>query len=159
ESNATSDIYEEVSVCAGSDYTWSQNGETYTAADSPVMLTINDNNGCSYTATLVINEYEETEDIVNAFTVCAGESRIWSFNNVSYTAADSPVVLELTDDNGCPYTATLNIYEYEAPENTVTEVTVCEGSDYTWSENGVTYTASDSPVVLDLSDDNGCAYT
>ncbi|WP_299103584.1 hypothetical protein, partial [uncultured Winogradskyella sp.] len=88
ESNATSDIYEEVSVCAGSDYTWSQNGMTYTAVNSPVVLTIDDNNGCSYTATLTITEYE-------------------------------------------------------APENTVTEVTVCEGSDYTWSENGVTYTASD----------------
>uniref|UniRef100_UPI00262B787B SdrD B-like domain-containing protein n=1 Tax=uncultured Winogradskyella sp. TaxID=395353 RepID=UPI00262B787B len=62
----TENTVEEVSVCAGSDYTWSQNGMTYTAADSPVMLTINDNNGCSYTATLVINEYEETEDIVNA---------------------------------------------------------------------------------------------
>ncbi|NRD19919.1 hypothetical protein HNV08_07660, partial [Winogradskyella eckloniae] len=159
EYDAPEDVVTEVTVCEGSDYTWSQNGETYTAADSPVMLTIDGSNGCSYTATLIINEYEETEDIVHAITVCEGESRVWSFNGVAYTAADSPVVLELTDDNGCPYTATLNIYEYEAPENTLTEVTVCEGSDYTWSENGVTYTAADSPVVLDLSDANGCAYT
>jgi hypothetical protein len=53
----------------------------------------------------------------------------------------------------------VKVYYYEVTEDIVEDVTVCEGSEYTWSQNGVTYTAADSPVVLDLTDDNGCAYT
>jgi len=47
---------------------------------------------------------------------------------MTYTAADSPVVLDLTDANGCSYTATLIINEtqfLDAGENS--EITVCEG--------------------------------
>jgi hypothetical protein len=158
EYDATDDIVTEVTVCEGADYTWSQNGVTYTVADSPVVLNLTDANGCPYIATLTINEYDATDDIVTEVTVCEGADYTWSQNGVTYTVADSPVVLNLTDANGCPYIATLTINEYDATDDIVTEVTVCEGADYTWSQNGVTYTVADSPVVLNLTDANGCPY-
>uniref|UniRef100_UPI00261FAC66 SdrD B-like domain-containing protein n=1 Tax=uncultured Winogradskyella sp. TaxID=395353 RepID=UPI00261FAC66 len=159
ESNATSDIYQEVSVCAGSDYTWDQNGETYSVADSPVVLTIDDNSGCSYTSTLVITEYNTTDDVVTEVIVCEGTDYLWSENDELYSAADSPVVLELTDVNGCSYTSTLIITEHVPVNTIVTEVTVCSGEEYVWSQDNVAYTAADSPVVLNLTNVNGCAYT
>ncbi|MFK7782025.1 T9SS type A sorting domain-containing protein, partial [Psychroserpens sp.] len=207
--------------------TWSQDGMTYTAADSPVVLDLTDANGCPYTATLTINEYDSTDDIVAEVTVCEGEEYTWSQDGMTYTAADSPVVLDLTDANGCPYTATLTItetpvlnagedsevtvclgviptfeelfdalggnpdeggewvllsngdyvysfeaiggcpgssaivkvYYYDSTDDIVAEATVCEGEEYTWSQDGMTYTAADSPVILDLTDANGCSYT
>jgi len=159
EFDATENVVESVTVCEGSEYTWSQDGETYTAADSPVVLHLTDANGCAYTATLTIHEFDATEDVVESVTVCEGAEYMWSQDGETYTAADSPVVLHLTDANGCAYTATLTIHEFDATEDVVESVTVCEGAHYTWSQNGQTYTAADSPVVIDLTDANGCTYT
>jgi len=155
----TEDIYEEVTICAGDEYTWQFNGVTYTAADSPVVITLLDDNDCEYTATLIINEYPVTPDINEEVTVCEGDSYEWPFNGVTYTAADSPVVLNLVDYNGCEYTATLIINEYPVTEPIYEEVWVCSGDEYTWEFNGMTYTADDSPVVITLLDDNDCEYT
>jgi hypothetical protein len=155
----TPNIVNSVTVCEGASYTWPQNGLSYTADESPVVLNLTDDNGCAYTATLTINEYPVTPNIVNSVTVCEGASYIWPQNGLSYTADESPVVLNLTDDNGCTYTATLTINEYPVTPNIVNSVTVCEGASYTWPQNGLSYTADESPVVLNLTDDNGCAYT
>jgi hypothetical protein len=155
----TPNIVNSVTVCEGASYTWPQNGLSYTADESPVVLNLTDDNGCTYTATLTINEYPVTPNIVNSVTVCEGASYIWPQNGLSYTADESPVVLNLTDDNGCAYTATLTINEYPVTPNIVNSVTVCEGASYTWPQNGLSYTADESPVVLNLTDDNGCAYT
>jgi hypothetical protein len=129
ENNITDDIMDEVTVCQGEEYTWNQNGETYTAADSPVIITIEEN-GCNYTATLTINEYEATEDIMEEVTLCDVSEYTWNLNGETYTVADSPVVLSLNDDNGCAYTATLNILE----ENQI------KIGDFVWidaNENGI----------------------
>uniref|UniRef100_UPI00356896E6 cohesin domain-containing protein n=1 Tax=Mariniphaga sp. TaxID=1954475 RepID=UPI00356896E6 len=58
----TPDISESVTVCKDDSYTWPVNNATYTAADSPVELTLTDGNGCEYSATLTINEYPVTAD-------------------------------------------------------------------------------------------------
>ncbi|MDT0622538.1 hypothetical protein, partial [Croceitalea vernalis] len=47
---------EEVTICEGSNYEWDLNGETYSVSDSPVMINLEDSNGCEYKATLIINE-------------------------------------------------------------------------------------------------------
>ena len=107
----TPDVVAETTVCEGEEFVWDFNGETYTSADSPVVLEVTDDNGCPYTATLTINEFPVTPDVVEEVIVCEGDSFTWDFNGETYTAADSPVVLEVTDDNGCPYTATLTISE------------------------------------------------
>ncbi|MGK0324021.1 MAG: hypothetical protein ACJAR4_002069, partial [Psychroserpens sp.] len=292
---ATEDIIENATVCEGGSYTWSLNDMMYTASDSPVVLELQDENGCAYTATLTITEtpglhagedaeitlcagetptfeelfaalgssadvggvwtlqsngdyiysfeateecpgssayvkvynYEATEDIIENATVCEGGSYTWSLNDMMYTASDSPVVLELQDENGCAYTATLTItetpglhagedaeitlcagetptfeelfaalgssadagglwtlqsngdyiysfeateecpgssayvkvYNYEATEDIVEDVTICEGASYTWPVTGMTYTIADSPVMVEFQDDNGCDYS
>ena len=155
----TADIVTNATVCAGDSYTWTVDGMTYTAGDSPVVLNLTDGNGCPYTATLNLDEYPVTADIVTNATVCAGDSYTWTVDGMTYTAGDSPVVLNLTDGNGCPYTATLNLDEYPVTANIVTNATVCAGDSYTWTVDGMTYTAGDSPVTLNLTDGNGCPYT
>ena len=44
-------------------------------------------------------------------TIAVGASYIWSVTNQTYTAADSPVLVELLDDNGCTYTVMLKIIQ------------------------------------------------
>ncbi len=155
----TEDIYEEVTICTGAEYTWQFDGMTYTASDSPVVIDLLDENDCPFTATLIINEYPLTEDIYEEVTICSGDEYTWQFNGLTYTVADSPVVIILLDDNDCEYTATLVINEYPLTEDINDEVSICAGTSYEWPQDGVTYTAADSPVVLTLIDFNGCEYT
>ena len=225
--DVTEDIEDEVTVCKEDTYTWPVNGETYTAADSPVELDLVDANGCPYSATLIINEdmapnagedgilmicegtvptfeelfdalegdpdvggiwsgpvngvykymfeasgscpevyatvtidvYEQTENIEDDVTICSGSSYVWAVDQNSYSAADSPVELELIDDNGCSYFARLTINEYPITENIEDETSVCGDETYLWEVDGNTYSASDSPVELNLIDANGCSYT
>ncbi|MDT0541114.1 hypothetical protein, partial [Croceitalea sp. P059] len=100
-----------VTVCSGAEYYWQLADKSYTAADSPVMITLEDGNGCEYTATLTINEHPVTDDIEEEVTVCSGAEYYWQLSDKSYTAADSPVMITLEDDNGCEYMATLTIKE------------------------------------------------
>jgi len=127
------DVTDEVTVCNGASYEWSQDGKTYTALDSPVEITLQDNNGCDYTATLIINEYPETNDEQEEVTVCKGESYVWDQNGQTYTALDSPVVLDLQDQNGCDYSITLIINESEVVlscvATVVSNVSVNGGND------------------------------
>ncbi len=109
------DIDDMVTVCSGDLYTWAVDGMTYIAADSPVELDLIDANDCPYKATLIINEYPKTEDINDEVTVCPGDSYIWAVDGMTYTAADSPVELDLTDINDCPYKANLIIDEFIPP--------------------------------------------
>ncbi|WP_299275015.1 hypothetical protein [uncultured Psychroserpens sp.] len=225
--DVTENIEDEVTICKEDSYTWSVNGETYTAADSPVELDLVDANGCPYSATLIINEdtapdpgedgvltvcenvtptneelfealegnpdtggiwsgpvngvykymfeasgscpevyatvtvyeYDATENIDEVVTVCFEDSYLWDVDQNSYTATDSPVELELIDANGCPYTATLTILEHPRTENIEDEASICGDETYLWEVDGNTYSASDSPVELNLFDDNGCPYT
>ncbi|WP_298899187.1 T9SS type A sorting domain-containing protein [uncultured Psychroserpens sp.] len=223
----TENIEDEVSVCGDETYIWSVDGETYTAADSPIVLDLFDSNGCSYTATLIINqgngsyagengiltvcagevptfeelfealggnpdvggiwtgpvngeytytfegsqacpgssaivkvyEYAKTKNIKEEVFVCEEDGYTWAIDNTIYYAEDSPVVLYLDDENGCPYTATLIINEYPVPDDIYEEVLICKGETYTWDFNGITYSALDSPVVIEVVEENGCKYT
>nr|WP_321235628.1 T9SS type A sorting domain-containing protein [uncultured Psychroserpens sp.] len=220
-------IEEEVSICEGDSYTWPVTNETYTITDSPVVIDLFDDNGCLYTATLVINEngggdagengvlyvcfgetpteeelfealgglpdeggvwsgpengqytytfeaigncpgssaiikvdeYKETKDIEDDVTVCRNEVYKWPFNGTLYKVSESPVVLDLIDDNGCPYTATLIINEYPVTDPIFEEVMICDDATYTWPLTGDTYTADQSPVVVKMYDGNGCSYS
>ena len=93
-----------------------------------------------------MDEYPVTADIVENVTVCDGDSYTWTVDGMTYTADDSPVVLNLTDGNGCPYTATLTMDEYPVTADIVENVTVCAVILIPGSVDGMTYTAGDSPV-------------
>ena len=151
------DITEEVTVCAGESFTWAANNESYTAADSPVMITLNDEQtGCPFTATLTINEFDVTEDVTITETVCVGES--FTYEGEMYAAGQ--YTFNETDDNGCPFTITLIVNEFDPATPITEEVTVCAGESFTWDLNGETYTAADSPVTITLTtDDTGCEFT
>jgi hypothetical protein len=154
---------------------------SYTADESPVVLNLTDVNGCAYTATLTINEYPVTPNIANSVTVCEGDSYTWPQNGLSYTADDSPVVLNLTDGNGCPYTATLTINEYPVTDAGITNntgtteltctvqsisVTATGGGTYSWSDgttevSAVAALAITAPgtYTVTVTAANGCADT
>ena len=167
----TEDIVEDVTVCEGGSYTWSINNMTYDVSDSPVVLDLIDSNGCAYTATLTITETPGLHAGENAeVTVCAGvtltdeelfaalgnsadEGGVWTLlSNGTYMYS-----FEATED--CPgSSAYVKVYYYEVTEDIVEAVTICEGGSYTWPVSGMVYTIEDSPVMIELQDDNGCDY-
>src|SRR5690606_16978459 len=109
--------------------------------------------------------YPETSDVNDNTTVCAGDSYVWSYNGLSYTAADSPVALNETDGNGCPFTATLVINEYPVTQMYTDSYTVCDGESWTFSydsdgdgadENYGPYSAG--VHTENVFDSNGCPY-
>uniref|UniRef100_UPI00058AFF7B hypothetical protein n=1 Tax=Psychroserpens damuponensis TaxID=943936 RepID=UPI00058AFF7B len=169
---STPNIEEDVTVCEGGTYTWLLNGMTYSVSDSPVVIELQDVNGCSYSATLYITEtlgLNAGEDGV--LTVCAGETPTFEelFSALGSSADEGGVWSQ--DSNGdyvytfeatenCPgSSAYVKLYYYESTPNIEEDVTVCEGGTYTWLLNGMTYSVSDSPVVIELQDVNGCSYS
>ncbi|MEO6346886.1 MAG: hypothetical protein ABIO60_03165, partial [Aquaticitalea sp.] len=109
------DINDNVTICKGSSYLWPYNGRYYVAANSPVVVNVDNGHGCYYKVTLTIDEYPVTPDIHDEVTICKGESYTWPFNGMTYTAADSPVAIHPRDDNGCLYCVFLTIHESDLP--------------------------------------------
>ena len=62
---------ETITLCAGESYEW--NGKTYDASGD-YSVTLQDANGCDYTATLHLTIFPETKDTEETVYVCAGES-------------------------------------------------------------------------------------
>ncbi|MCK8480772.1 T9SS type A sorting domain-containing protein, partial [Psychroserpens algicola] len=222
----TPDIEDIVTICKEDFYTWPVTNESYTATDSPVIVELIDDNGCTYTATLIINEnagldagengtltvcagetpteeelfgalqgspdeggiwtgpingqytytfesnagcigssaivkvyeYDKTINVKEEVFVCQGSPYVWDLTGNKYSADDSPIILDLLDDNGCPYNATLIIYEYPQTENVIETVMLCETQTYTWDLDGNTYSIDESPITIKALDDNGCSY-
>ncbi|TAH37979.1 MAG: T9SS type A sorting domain-containing protein, partial [Bacteroidetes bacterium] len=105
-------------------YTWSVNGQTYTASG-----TYTDVVGC-HTETLVLTITASTS---NSTTAAACDSYTWSVNGQTYTASGT-----YTDVVGC-HTETL-VLTITASTSNSTTASACDS--YTWSVNGQTYTAS-----------------
>ncbi|WP_299335396.1 T9SS type A sorting domain-containing protein [uncultured Psychroserpens sp.] len=151
----TNDINDSAEVCSGDSYFWSVDGNTYTATDSPVVLNLTDINDCPYTATLTITEYNITPDDTASGEVCEGDKFTYEGMEYEVGSYDIPKV----DANGCPYTTVLTVSAYPVTPDIITDVTVCEGDSYLWSVDNNSYTIADSPVILNLTDSNGCPYT
>jgi hypothetical protein len=170
--NEVDNIKDEVSICEGDNYLWSVTNETYTLADSPVVINLTDDNGCSYTATLIIEEnlsldagengtltvcfgitptYEELFDALNGMPDTGG---IWTGpENGQYTYTFEAI-------GTCPgSSAIVKVYEYAKLDNIKDDVTVCHNESYLWEVDGETYYAEDSPVVREIIDSNGCTYS
>ncbi|MET1260423.1 hypothetical protein ABV409_13830 [Flagellimonas sp. DF-77] len=155
----TDDTQEQVVICPGADYFWERTGSSYTLADSPVTVTLQDDNGCDYSATLIIEEHPEHEPVQEEVVLCANTEYQWALTGETYNPADSPVIVTLQDANGCDYQATLVINTYPETQAVEDQVTICPDTDYFWERSGSTYTLADSPVTISLQDDNGCPYT
>ncbi|MEH6536123.1 MAG: hypothetical protein V7719_07010 [Psychroserpens sp.] len=166
------DVNDEVSICKEGSYNWYINSETYTIEDSPVIINLEDENGCSYSATLILYEVDGANAGENGtLTVCQGvepseaelfdalggsptEGGIWSgpvAGDYAYT---------ITSTESCPgSSAIVKFYEYAGTDDIEEEVAICEGGSYLWPVTGYTYTIEDSPVTMKMADANGCKYS
>ncbi|MCQ2326781.1 MAG: fibronectin type III domain-containing protein [Bacteroidales bacterium] len=93
----------EATICEGETYQW--NGQSYTVAGEYTAELTDSLTGCSYTDILIltVNVVENTSDSVS---INAGETYEW--NGQTLTTAGE-YTAELTDENGCAYTATLTL--------------------------------------------------
>ncbi len=105
-------------------YTWSVNGQTYTASGTYTSVT-----GC-HTETLVLTITPSTS---NSTTASACDSYTWSVNGQTYTTSGT-----YTSVTGC-HTETL-VLTITASTSNSTTASACD--TYTWSVNGQTYTTS-----------------
>lgn len=143
--NNTTSGSESVSSCGN--YTWSANGNTYTSSGA-YSATLTGANGCDSIATLnlTINNPNSGSESVSACT-----NYTWAANGQTYTSSGSYSAL-LTNMNGCDSTATLNL-TINTPSSSNQTVSAC--TNYTWPENGQTYTSSGAYSTT-LTDMNGC---
>ena len=100
-------------VCATKlPYTWYEHTLTETGTATHTFVNAA---GCDSIVTLTLTVLPEVAPTVVKDTICPGDSLYW--NDEWYYEADSyPVTL--TNENGCEYTATLNLYIPD-PENTI----------------------------------------
>ena len=140
---------EEATICEGASYTW--NNVEYTEAGT-YELTLQNANGCDYTATLTLNV---TPNIQNEETISFCEGSSVMYKGVEYDQAGTYILTSVNPETQCTETTVLTVTSLPI-EDQLTEATICEGTSYTW--NGTTYTeAGTYPVTL--QNENGCDYT
>ena len=140
---------EEATICEGTSYTW--NNVEYTEAGT-YELTLQNANGCDYTATLTLNV---TPNIQNEETISFCEGSSVMYKGVEYDQAGTYILTSVNPETQCTETTVLTVTSLPI-EDQLTEATICEGTSYTW--NGTTYTeAGTYPVTL--QNENGCDYT
>ncbi len=94
------------------------------------------------------------EELFAALGSSADAGGLWTLQS----NGDYIYSFEATEE--CPgSSAYVKVYNYEATEDIVEDVTICEGASYTWPVTGMTYTIADSPVMVEFQDDNGCDYS
>jgi hypothetical protein len=139
-----------VSITRCDEYTWPVNGVTYTNSGTYTYTSMSAN-GCLNTWTLILSIHHSTSSFTN---VTACNSYVWQANGQTYNASGSYSYTYLNQE-GCPHTATLNL-TLGSGSNTIVNVYACEM--YTWTVNGVTYTASGTYTHTQLNS-TGCIDT
>ena len=140
---------EEATICEGATYTW--NNVEYTEAGT-YELTLQNANGCDYTATLNLNM---TPNIQNEETISFCEGSSVMYKGVEYDQAGTYILTSVNPETQCTETTVLTVTSLPI-EDQLTEATICEGTSYTW--NGTTYTEPGTYPVT-LQNENGCNYT
>jgi hypothetical protein len=136
------------SVSACDTYTWSVNGQTYTASGTYTFVGTNAA-GCPDTKTLVLTINNSTS---SSQTVSACETYTWTVNEQTYTTSGTYSSTG-TNAAGCPDTKTL-ILTINTPTSSSQTVTACD--TYTWTVNGQTYTTSGT-YVFEGTNAAGCS--
>jgi hypothetical protein len=123
-----------VPITACSSYTWPQNGMTYNASGA-YNDTIPNMFGCDsvVTLSLTINQPSSATVLVTECTLYT-----WPINSTTYTTSGIHTAT-IPNGVGCDSVITLNLTIIQ-PTTSSVSATAC--TTYTWSQNGVTYTAS-----------------
>ncbi|MBL7773062.1 MAG: fibronectin type III domain-containing protein, partial [Chitinophagaceae bacterium] len=145
--NSTSNT---TSATACDSYTWSVDGNTYTASGTYTSTSTN-TAGCPHTETLNLTINASTSNTTSA-TAC--DSYTWSADGMTYTQSGTYTATS-TNAAGCPHTETLNLTINSSTSNTTSE-TAC--GTYTWSCNGMTYTQSGT-YTCTSTNSAGCTHT
>jgi hypothetical protein len=122
------------SATACDTYTWSVDGNTYTASGTYTSTSTN-SAGCPHVETLNLTINASTSNTTSA-TAC--DTYTWSVDGMTYTTSGTYTSTS-TNQAGCPHVETLNLTINASTSNTTS--TTASGS-YTWACNGMTYTAS-----------------
>jgi len=138
------------SVTACDNYTWSVNGQTYTIGGAYTATSTNAA-GCSQTDTLNLTINPSTTS-TQSETAC--DTYTWTVNGTTYTASGTYTSTSL-NATGCTQTSTLNLTINTSTSSTQSQ-TACD--TYTWTTNGITYTASGVYTSTSLNA-AGCALT
>ena len=140
-------------ICEGDAYTWTANGEVYTASiDTTITLT--SINGCDSVVNLKLTVWPEIPETIITDTMCYGETYTWSENGFTYNKSATASVTYKTA-HGCDSVITLNLTMLPKLAETRDTVHLCYGENYIWPANGATYgaTATDTAILQDI---HGC---
>ena len=151
--NPVYNVIVEDTVCYGKSYVWSVDGQTYTGTTT-ASVTLQSVHGCDSVVSLHLYELPEILETVIEDTVCYGKSYVWSVDGQTYTGTTTASVT-LQSVHGCDSVVSLHLYELPEILETVIEDTICAGDTYTWSANGLSYTASTVESVT-LQSVHGC---
>jgi len=135
-------------VGACNSYTWSKNGNTYTSSGVYVYNYTN-TAGCASADTLKLTINTPTNNVT---TIAACDSYVWSRNGQTYYISGT-YVYAYTNTSGCSSSDTLKL-TINNSTHIVTTATSC--NNYTWANNGATYTNSGT-YVYSYSNTAGCA--
>ncbi|MBK8622710.1 MAG: hypothetical protein IPN79_13385 [Saprospiraceae bacterium] len=198
--NPTASITGDDEVCDGGSVTFTANGGTSyswsTGDNTPnisvsnntrIVVTVTDANNCTATAekTLIINS-NPTASITGDNEVCDGGSVIFTANGgvtflwstglttPSITVSNNtPIVVTVTDANGCTSTAEKTLLINSIPTASITgDDEVCDGGSVTFTANGGTSyswstgdntpsisVSNNTPIVVTVTDANNCTAT
>ncbi len=174
-----------------SQYLWSDNSTNQTlevVAPGTYSLTVTDDNGCSATDQIEVEEAEELQPQISgnlsfcadtSTTLDAGvfDSFLWSTGDTTQTIAvnqTNTYAVTVTDADGCSGADTVSVEVFELPQVQITgSTTFCPGSSttldggagftqYLWSDNSTNQTlevVAPATYSLTVTDDNGCSAT
>ena len=128
-------------ICAGEDFVWDADGNTYTDEGTFV---IDGATECDANQVLQLAFYTPTQNESIEINICPGESYDWQ--GTTYTAADTYVNV-LQDANGCDYESQLVLVVSNDPAPVMTSITICEGDVYNWAIDGQDYNAAGTFTV------------
>jgi len=138
-----------VSAVVCNSYTWSCNGNTYTASGIYTCTSLNAN-GCTQTQSLNLTIKGVSTSSVVAATAC--NSYTWW--NTNYTTSGVYVYTNL-NTAGCPNTITMNL---TINNSTTSNDTITACNSYTWAASGLTYTSSGT-YTKTSTNASGCVHT
>ena len=142
-------------VCAGESFLFE--GTEYTAGTYTIDRT--DANGCPYVTNLVVEAYPGTEDETITKEVCEGDY-VW-YEGDKYEVGT--YAFPKTDENGCSYTITLVVEEFDPSDISAGEdVTICEGEEVTLTATGegsFRWSTGEQTRSITVTPNGTCDYT
>ena len=161
---------EHKTVCFGETYEWHQ--VTYSASGT-YTASLQDNNGCTYTDTLILTILDEVPETKVDKYLCEGDSMLWDGQYIKQSGL-YPVTLQ--DSHGCDSLVTLNLTFVQGSDSTIYK-TICSGGTYVFQNQTLTQSGTyvdtiaecNTTITLHLTVNqaitvevtevvNGCAY-